>query len=167
MTVVQQEDPMTVVEWPNPISPGLSPFRLAVPERWSAVEPDEALIAFLGPPADDFRANLVVFGRRLPEDLSLSEVAELALRDGGAQRVVDPGIDLPATAGGLPVSVRSSGITVDGREVRQLAVVTEAPDRSPAGLRSVYTMLGTHLAVRTDLDEPTLTSAMASFALVH
>ena len=52
MTVVQQEDPMTVVEWPNPISPGLSPFRLAVPERWSAVAPDEALIAFLAPPAD-------------------------------------------------------------------------------------------------------------------
>ena len=158
---------MTVVEWPNAISPGLWPFRLAAPEQWTAVEPAEALIAFLAPPADDFRANLVLFGRRLPEDLTLGEVAELALLDGGAERVVDPGIDLPAAGGGLPVAVRSSGTRVEGYEVRQLAVVTEAPDRSPAGLRSVYTMLGTYLADRTEVDEPTLTSVMASFELIR
>ncbi|MEH1017035.1 hypothetical protein V6U90_28545 [Micromonospora sp. CPCC 206060] len=158
---------MTVVEWPNAISPGLWPFRLAAPEQWSAVEPTEGLIAFLGPPVDGFRANLVLFGRRLPEDLTLGEVAELALLDGGPQRVVDPGIDRPGAAGGLPVAVRSSGTTVDGREVRQIAVVTEAPDYSPTGLRSVYTMLGTCLAGRADPDESTLTSVMASFELIR
>ncbi|MFF3868058.1 hypothetical protein [Micromonospora sp. NPDC001898] len=50
---------------------------------------------------------------------------------------------------------------------RQIAVVTEAPDHSPAGLRSVYTMLGTYLAGRTDPDESTLTSGMASFELIR
>ncbi|XTZ13462.1 hypothetical protein ACQSSU_18200 [Micromonospora echinospora] len=158
---------MTAVEWPNAISPGLWPFRLDAPEQWSAVEPHEALIAFLAPPADGFRANLVVFGRRLPEDLTLGEVAELALSDDAPRRVVDPGIDQPAAPGGLPVAVRSSGTVVEGREVRQIAVVTEASDRSPAGLRSVYTMLGTYLAGRTDPDESTLTSVMASFELIR
>jgi hypothetical protein len=154
------------VRWPNPVSPGLSSFRVEAPASWSVVEPPGALMALLSPEVNGFRANLVVFGERLPQEISLSEVAEGVLREASAKMIVEPlGIEPSVGAGGRPIVVREATACVEGHDIRQLVVATEAADWSPGGLRSVFVLLGTHLVGRTATDERVLVDVIASFIL--
>ncbi|MEO3813136.1 hypothetical protein ABGB17_29390 [Sphaerisporangium sp. B11E5] len=149
----------TAVAWPNLASPGLSPFHIEVPAGWTAVEPPGALIAFLGPEAGGFRPNVVVYGERLPREVTLVETAEQVLWETGAETATGPlaDEDFPLHA------IREAVVSVDGRELRQLVVATEAGDLSPGGLRSVFALLATHLASRTPADEPVIVDILASF----
>jgi hypothetical protein len=54
---------------------------------------------------------------------------------------------------------------LEGRMVRQLAVTTEGPDRSPTGVRSVYALVGSCLTERADVDEKILTEMISSFTV--
>lgn len=155
---------MTSVTWPNPVSPGLRPFRLDVPPDWTAVEPPGGLIAFLGPEVEGFRPNVVVFGKRMPKEATLEEFAENGLREGGAT-IEDGGRDRDDAGDQLPIAVRTGTMQVDDRVVRQVAVATEASDWSPAGLRSIYALVGTYLADRRYFDDPVVTAMISSFTL--
>jgi hypothetical protein len=75
---------MRTVGWPDPVSPGIAPFRMDVPAHWSAVEPDDGLIAFLAPAVDGFRISVLVRGRRVPAGKELGELAEEPLISAGA-----------------------------------------------------------------------------------
>ncbi|MEW9555120.1 hypothetical protein [Nonomuraea sp. NPDC050783] len=143
---------MTVtVPWPNEVSPGLRPFRISVPDGWTAVEPPGALIAFFGPERSGFRPNVVVLAERLPSDVPLDDVAEQALLDLNA-----PSILAPLT----PAALREATVTVEGRAFRHLSLAIGGPDRSPGGLRTVHLLLGTQLAGEPDV----LADIFASFA---
>jgi hypothetical protein len=155
---------MVTVEWPCPVSPGIRPFRLTVPAGWSAVETPDVLLALFGHEEDGFRTNLVVTGQRLPETVELGPLADGALRDCDPESVDGPVLDRDGHGSRLPVAVRRGIETAGGRRLVRLAVVAGAPDASPAGLRSVFTLIGTCLAERAALDEPVLTDAIASFA---
>jgi hypothetical protein len=78
---------MRTVGWPDPVSPGIAPFRMDVPAHWSAVEPDDGLIAFLAPAVDGFRISVLVSGRRVPADKELGELAEEPLISAGSAYV--------------------------------------------------------------------------------
>lgn len=157
---VDETPDRTTVPWPNVASPGLSPFDIELPDGWTAVEPPGALIAFLGPESGGFRPNVVVYGERLPQEITLVEAAEAVLWDTGADTATGPlaDEDFPLHA------IRESVIDVDGMELRELAVATEAGDVSSGGLRSVFTLLATHLVSRTAADEPVLVDILSSFA---
>jgi hypothetical protein len=148
------------VLWPNEAAPGLAPFRLDVPDAWTAIEPPDALIAFLGPERDGFRPNLVVFGQRLASAVTVGEVAERAAGDGG---VVVEREERPA--GELPAAIRRSAEVARGLEIHHLVVATDAGDASPAGLRSVYTLVGTCQATHLPEDQPVLEKMISSFTV--
>ncbi len=152
---------MTNLAWPNAAAPGLAPFRLDVPDTWTATEPPDALIAFLGPERDGFRPNLVVFGQRLAAAVTLAEVAEHAAADAG---IVVEREDL-AAAGELPAAIRRSAEVARGLEIHHVMVTTEAEDASPAGLRSVYTLVGTAQAAHLTEDRPVLEKMIGSFTV--
>src|SRR5262249_60473265 len=152
---------MTTLTWPNPVSPGLWPFRVEVPADWTAVEPPDALIAFLGPNLAGFRPNLVIFGQRLPDRVTLADAVQETLRDSGAETIVDPGADRPGGPTARPVAVRAGRARYEGFDVCQLVAATEAPDRSTGGLRSVYTPVGSHLADQAAPDPPMLPTVMS------
>jgi len=155
---------VTGVAWPNPASPGLRPFHVEVPPDWTAVEPPGGLIAFLGPEFEGFRPNVVVSGRRTAQEVALAEIAAAALREGGA--TVDAANDRDHPSGDrLPTAVRTGSTRTDGLVIRQVAVATEAEDWSPAGVRSVYTLVGTYLADHSAVDEPLVMETISSFQL--
>jgi hypothetical protein len=156
---------MQTVGWPNSVSPGIGAFRIDVPSDWSAIEPAGGLIAFLAPPADNFRVNLVVFGERVPADKGLGELAEEALLGAGATEIVAIGVDGAESEDQLPSAARRTDLMLEGRMVRQLAVTTEGPDRSPTGVRSVYALVGSCLTERADVDEKILTEMISSFTV--
>ncbi|HEY0452421.1 hypothetical protein [Actinophytocola sp.] len=156
---------MRNVGWPNSVSPGVGAFRIDVPSDWSATEPTGGLIAFLAPPRDGFRVNLVVFGERVPTDRDLGELAEEALLNAGATEIVAIGVDGADSDEQLPSAARRTDLVLEGRMVRQLAVTTEGTDRSPAGVRSVYALVGSCLTERADIDEHVLTEMISSFTL--
>lgn len=156
---------MQTVGWPNSVSPGIGAFRIDVPSDWSAIEPAGGLIAFLAPPVDNFRVNLVVFGERVPADKGLGELAEEALLGAGATEIVAIGMDGAESEDQLPSAARRTDLMLEGRMVRQLAVTTEGPDRSPTGVRSVYALVGSCLTERSDVDEKILTEMISSFTV--
>ncbi|HEX4249612.1 MAG TPA: hypothetical protein VH008_17240 [Pseudonocardia sp.] len=156
---------MQNVGWPNSVSPGIGAFRIDVPNEWSAIEPAGGLIAFLAPPSDNFRVNLVVFGERVPADKELGELAEEALLGAGATDIVAIGMDGAESEEQLPSAARRTDLLLEGRMVRQLAVTTEGPDRSPTGVRSVYALVGSCLTERADVDEHILTEMISSFTV--
>lgn len=155
---------MTNVVWPNEASPGLSTFALEVPEGWTAAETPGVLLTLLAPETDGFRANVLVFGERLPSETTVDRVADLAVDD-GTGAAVGTATDRPASAEHLPIAVRRSTEVVDGFEINHLVVSTEAGDHSPAGLRSVYTLIGSFLAARLEQDEPGIKNTIASFTV--
>jgi len=164
---------MQNVGWPNSVSPGIGAFRIDVPSDWSAIEPVGGLIAFLAPPpdnpsddpSDNFRVNLVVFGERVPADKDLGELAEEALLGAGATDIVAIGVDGAESEEQLPSAARRTDLMLQGRMVRQLAVTTEGPDRSPTGVRSVYALVGSCLTERAEVDEHILTEMISSFTV--
>ena len=156
---------MQNVGWPNSVSPGIGAFRIDVPAEWSAIEPAGGLIAFLAPPSDNFRVNLVVFGERVPEDKELGELAEEALLGAGATDIVAIGMDGAESEEQLPSAARRTDLMLEGRMVRQLAVTTEGPDRSTTGVRSVYALVGSCLTERAEVDEHILTEMISSFTV--
>ncbi|MBO0875934.1 MAG: hypothetical protein J2P19_21340 [Pseudonocardia sp.] len=156
---------MQNVGWPNSVSPGIGAFRIDVPSDWSAIEPAGGLIAFLAPPRDDFRVNLVVFGERVPSDKQLGELAEEALLGAGATNIVPIGEDGAETDDQLPSAARQTDLQLEGRWVRQIAVTTEGPDRSPTGVRSVYALVGSCLTDRAEADAQILTEMISSFTV--
>jgi hypothetical protein len=156
---------MQNVGWPNSVSPGIGAFRIDVPSDWSAIEPAGGLIAFLAPPSDNFRVNLVVFGERVPADKDLGELAEEALLGAGATDIVAIGVDGAETDEQLPSAARRTDLMLEGRMVRQLAVTTEGPDRSATGVRSVYALVGSCLTERAEVDENVLTEMISSFTV--
>ncbi|MBB5076743.1 hypothetical protein [Nonomuraea endophytica] len=144
---------MTVtVTWPNDVSPGLWPFRISVPDGWTAIEPPDALIAFLGPERHGSRPTVLVFGARLPDAQPLGDLAEQVLLDLGAGSVLRP-----VAEDGRAV-VREAVVDVDGRAFRHVVLVTGRQDRSPNGLRTVHTLLGTQPAAEPDVLADILTS---------
>lgn len=156
---------MHSVGWPNSISPGIGPFRMEVPSDWSAIEPADGLIAFLAPLVDDFRITMLVRGRRAPADKGLGELAEQALISAGATEIVAIGMDGAESDDQLPSAARRADLTMHGRTVRHLVVTTEASDRAPTGTRTVYTLIGTCLRERADVDEHVLTEMISSFTI--
>jgi hypothetical protein len=156
---------MQNVGWPNSVSPGVSPFRIDVPASWSAIEPNGGLIAFLAPPEDEFRVNLVVYGERVPADRSLGDLAEEALLGAGATSIMAIGVDGAETDDQLPSAARRTDLLLEGRMVRQLAVTTEGPDTSPTGVRSVYALVGSCLTERAEVDEQVITDMISSFTV--
>ncbi|WP_028926093.1 hypothetical protein [Pseudonocardia acaciae] len=156
---------MQNVGWPNSVSPGIGAFRIDVPSDWSAIEPAGGLIAFLAPPRDDFRVNLVVFGERVPSDKELGELAEEALLGAGATNIVPIGEDGAESEEQLPSAARQTDLQLEGRWVRQIAVTTEGPDRSPTGVRSVYALVGSCLTDRAEVDAQVLTEMISSFTV--
>ena len=156
---------MQNVGWPNSVSPGLGAFRIDVPTDWSAIEPTGGLIAFLAPPSENFRVNLVVFGERVPGNKALGELAEEALLGAGATDIVAIGVDGAESDEQLPSAARRADVMLEGRMVRQLAVTTEGPDRSPTGVRSVYALVGSCLVDRANTDEHILTDMISSFTV--
>jgi hypothetical protein len=156
---------MQNVGWPNSVSPGIGAFRIDVPSDWSAIEPAGGLIAFLAPPSDNFRVNLVVFGERVPADKDLGELAEEALLGAGATDIEAIGVDGAETDEQLPSAARRTDLMLEGRMVRQLAVTTEGPDRSATGVRSVYALVGSCLTERAEVDENVLTEMISSFTV--
>lgn len=157
--------PMQSVGWPNSVSPGISPFRIDVPSNWSAIEPADGLIAFLAPPNEIFRVNLVVFGQRVPADQTLGQLAEEALLGAGATNIVSIGVDGADNDDQLPSAARRADLLLEGRLVRQVAVTTEGPDRSRTGVRSVYALVGSCLAERAEVDEMVLIDIISSFTV--
>jgi hypothetical protein len=155
---------MQNVGWPNSVSPGIGAFRIDVPSDWSAIEPTGGLIAFLAPQKESFRVNLVVFGERVPGNKDLGELAEEALIGAGATDIVAIGVD-GAESDELPSAARRADVMLEGRMVRQLAVTTEGPDRSPTGVRSVYALVGSCLVDRAGFDEHILTEMISSFTV--
>ena len=153
---------MSNVPWPNEAAPGLAPFRLDVPDSWSAIEPPDALIALLGPERDGFRPNVVVFGQRLAAAVTVAEVAEHAAADSGVvvEREERGGAD-----GELPAAIRRSAEVVRGLEIHHVVVTTEAGDASPTGLRSVYTLIGSCQAAHVAEDQPVLQKMISSFTV--
>jgi len=156
---------MHSVGWPNSVSPGIGSFRMDVPSDWSAVEPADGLIEFSGPPVDDFRISMLVLGRRASADKGLGEFAEAALISAGATDIVAIGMDGAETDDQLPSAARRGDLTMYGRRVRRLVVTTEAGDHGPTGIRSVYTLIGTCLRERADIDEHDLTEMISSFTI--
>jgi hypothetical protein len=155
---------MATLEWPNRISPGIRPFRLAAPDGWSVVEIPGALIALLGPDVDGFRSNLVVSGCRLPTSVELGEVADSSLDHCDPHSIVGPVLDRAANRTQLAVAVRRGVASAGPVRLVQLAVVTRVQDASPAGLCTVFTLLGTCPVERAGTDEALLIDAIASFA---
>lgn len=156
---------MQNVGWPNSVSPGIGAFRIDVPSDWSAIEPAGGLIAFLAPPRDDFRVNLVVFGERVPSDKDLGELAEEALLGAGATNIMPIGEDGAETDDQLPSAARQTDLRLEGRWVRQIAVTTEGPDRSPTGVRSVYALVGSCLTDHAEVDAQVITEMISSFTV--
>ncbi|MDT7565122.1 MAG: hypothetical protein QOG76_3746 [Pseudonocardiales bacterium] len=156
---------MRNVGWPNSVCPGIGAFRIDVPAEWSAIEPPAGLIAFLAPPIDNFRVNLVVFGERVPAGKELGALAEEALRGAGATDIVAIGIDGGESDEHLPSAVRRADLLLEGRRVRQLMITTEGSDRSVTGVRSVYALVGSCLTERAEIDEPVLTEMISSFTI--
>jgi hypothetical protein len=156
---------MQNVGWPNSVSPGIGAFRIDVPSDWSAIEPTGGLIAFLAPPKENFRVNLVVFGERVPANKLLGELAEEALLGAGATDIVAIGMDGAESDEQLPSAARRADMMLEGRMIRQLAVTTEGPDRSPTGVRSVYALVGSFLVDRAESDEYILTEMISSFTV--
>ena len=101
----------------------------------------------------------------MPAEITLPEVAARALDAAGAGTAVEPGYQREELSG-RPVVVCGATARVAGRQVCQLVLATEAADLSPAGLRSVYVLVGSHLADRAGTDQPVLVGAMSSFSLV-
>jgi hypothetical protein len=149
--------------WPNSAAPALAPFRLDVPDDWTAMEARGALLALLAPEHDRFRANVVVFGERLPADVAVDEVAEAAAGADVAESIA--GTQRASSETELAIAVRRSSRVVEDRTINQLVVSTEAEDRSAAGFRSVYTLVGTFLADRLEEDEPVLKGIVSSFTV--
>ncbi|MGC5010090.1 hypothetical protein ACLQ2R_04940 [Streptosporangium sp. DT93] len=155
------------MRWPNLVSPGLEAFDIDAPSDWRAIELPTALLAFLGPEADGFRPNLVIFGERLPDEITLDEVADRTLDDVGSDTVTTPLADAEIkTADMRPLTLRESITVIDGFTLRRLIMATEMPTRSPGGLRSVFVLVATHLRARPS-DGDVLTSTIASFRPIH
>jgi hypothetical protein len=159
---MRQEHDMTNVSWPNEASPGLAPFRLDVPDSWTAAENAGALLVLLGPEQDGFRPNICVFGQRLDAAVGVAEVAEAATESSG---FVVERRDEPAEDGTLPAAVRRTAEVADGMEIHHVTVSTEADDVSPAGLRSVFTLVGSYQAAHMPEDQPVIERAIASFTV--
>jgi hypothetical protein len=156
--------PVVEVTWPNEAAPGLAPFRLEVPDGWTAAETSGALLVLLGPERDGFRPNVVVLGDRLGPDASVDDVADQTLTRGEGSSVGE-GTSRPVSETRLAVAVRRGNTRVDGRVINQLVVATEAGDRSPAGLRSVYSLVASFLADHLEDDEPVLKAIIESFTV--
>lgn len=154
-----------IVEWPSAELPGISPFRLALPDGWTAVEPLDALVAMAGPEVDGFRPNLIVFGARLPETADLAEVADGALAHCEPASLVGPVLEQPDGEQLLAVAVRRGTCHAEDLELVQLVAVVAAEDLSTTGLRSVFALLGTCPADRVDPDEAVLTDVISSFRI--
>ncbi|HEX4362715.1 MAG TPA: hypothetical protein VH141_34615 [Pseudonocardia sp.] len=107
----------------------------------------------------------MVFGERVPADKELGELAEEALLGAGATDIVAIGMDGAESEDQLPSAARRTDLLLEGRMVRQLAVTTEGPDRSPTGVRSVYALVGSCLTERADVDEHILTEMISSFTV--
>ena len=99
---------MTNVVWPNEASPGLSTFGLDVPDGWTAVETPGVLLTLLAPETDGFRANILVFGERLPSDTTVEEAADLAVVDGTGGAAIT-GYVITASPGGN--TARTTAVT--------------------------------------------------------
>jgi hypothetical protein len=153
---------VSTIGWPNQASPGLAQFELDVPDDWTAAETPEALLALLGPEHDGFRPNIVVFGRRADISVGVADVADQTIADNGALEIGE-GSDRPATDSELAIAVRRASAMFGEIAVNQLIVAVAAEDFSPAGLRSLYVLLGTFLAARTEDDEPIVKAVISSF----
>lgn len=153
---------MTSVRWLRRSGSGVGTFQIAVPDGWTVRESPGSPVTLLGPEVAGFRASLVVHGRQLPIEVDLETLAERALQQGDPDTVVGPVLD---RRGGTrpPVAVRRGVATAGDRKVVQLVAVIAARSQAPAGLRSVYTLLGTCLLDRAAVDEGGLADTIGSF----
>ena len=93
-----------------------------------------------------------------------SEAKKEALLGAGATDIVAIGVDGAESEDQLPSAARRTDLMLEGRLVRQLAVTTEGPDRSPTGVRSVYALVGRCLTER-GLSERRLTGRRAGLPI--
>lgn len=72
----------TTVAFPSVLAPGLPAFTLEIPHGWNAGEFPDALMAVAAPEREgQFRPNLIVQGRRMPDSTLLGEVADAVVAD--------------------------------------------------------------------------------------
>lgn len=139
------------------------PFQLTQPVGWTATEPPGALLVLLGPELDGFRSNVIVSASRISGSADLGALAAAAFDDCDPASVLGPVLPPPLTEHRLGVAVRRGITVVGGRQLARLGVVIAADEPDPTGPRSVFGLLGTWPADRTDPDETTVTGIISSF----